>query len=100
TFDAQSGIPNFATVLTLHTYNTPGGKYSLKIIGTTIRDSVKAYDMLLVVNGEPVPCANNKVGGYNTVQTLGTDVDTYESSIELELEKNRIMLKDLIYTDA
>ncbi len=99
-FDVSSGIPAFASILTLRTNNTPGGVYDVKVISTTERDSVKTYGMKLTVNGEPAPCA--KAGNYENVQTNmqnTSDVQTVDVTAELTAEKNHLLLKNCIYSD-
>lgn len=77
-FDVASGIPNFATVLTLTTNYADGGSYDIKVTGTTESGSMNSYNLKLKINPEPpMGCAEKMFGNYTA---------KYEGSISYQNE--------------
>jgi hypothetical protein len=100
TFDLPSGIPTFASMLTLRTKSAPGGVYNLKLVSTTETDSVKAFGIKLTIKQEPIACSDSLIGKYNNVQSFpaNSSVQTGETIATSTGTKNMLKLNNLFFS--
>lgn len=98
-FNVASGIPTFATVLTLSTQKAPAGTYNIKLVCTTAKDSVKTFDIKLTIK-ESDPCANAMVGKYDNQQRLESSSSsiTEQTTAINTTTKNRLTLQNLFFS--
>jgi hypothetical protein len=97
TFEPASGIPNFATTLTITTNYTDGGTYDLKVTGKTASDSVKSYTMKLTVEPEPaLGCVEKLTGSYQS-KYEGSFSGTQTDQVVATTTKNYIKFQNMKY---
>lgn len=90
TFSPASGIPNFATTLTINTNYTDGGNYTIALKGTTASGAAKTYNLKLNVTAEPaLGCVADVVSNYNS-HYEGSGLPLQSESIEATTTKNYV----------
>jgi hypothetical protein len=93
-FDVASGIPDFASILTLTTNYTDGGTYDVKITGTTASGATSDYSMKLTINPEPpLGCAEKMFGSYSAKYEGSLSYTNQTVTAEATGVKNKVRFK-------
>lgn len=88
-FDPESGIPDFASILTIKMKNPEGGNFNLKLTGSA-GNTAKVYDMVLKVTPEPADgCVSKVTGTYINVYS-STPNSTEDCNVWATGTKNKI----------
>lgn len=72
-FQTESGIPDFATLLTVRSNDAVAGTYPIKVVGSTANSGSKSYDLNLKINGTTssptIGCAIEIIGSFTRKYT-------------------------------
>ncbi len=101
-FETKSGIPSFGSILNIASADAAPGTYPIKILGTSASDSVKEFNINLIIKTPPPPpppppalgCVIDIIGTYTSDYDFrGKGIDCIVDSISGV--KNKVKISNL-----